>query len=42
MGSGTTVVVALEMGRRAIGIDIIPEYVDKVRAEVEQFQERLL
>jgi site-specific DNA-methyltransferase (adenine-specific)/site-specific DNA-methyltransferase (cytosine-N4-specific) len=42
MGSGTTVIVALEMGRKAIGIDIIPEYVEKVRADVEQFQERLL
>ena len=42
MGSGTTVIAALEMGRKAVGIDIIPEYVEKVRAEVAQFQERLL
>jgi site-specific DNA-methyltransferase (adenine-specific)/site-specific DNA-methyltransferase (cytosine-N4-specific) len=42
MGSGTTVIAALEMGRQAIGIDIMSEYVEKVCAEVEQFQERLL
>jgi DNA modification methylase len=42
MGSGTTVIAALEMGRKAVGIDIIPEYVEKVRTEVAQFQERLL
>jgi len=31
MGSGTTVLVAAEMGRYAIGIDIVEEYVEAVR-----------
>ncbi|MDZ4765442.1 MAG: site-specific DNA-methyltransferase [Chloroflexota bacterium] len=42
MGSGTTVIVALEMGRKAIGIDIMPEYVEMVEKEVAVFQDRLL
>lgn len=42
MGSGTTIVTALELGRRAIGIDIVPEYVEMVTEELKQFQERLL
>ena len=42
MGSGTTVFVALEMGRKAIGIDIMPEYVESVEKELAIYQERLL
>lgn len=42
MGSGTTIFVALEMGRKAIGIDIVPEYVEVVEKELSIFQERLL
>lgn len=42
MGSGTTVVVALEMGRKAIGIEIMPEYFELVKKELALFQERLL
>lgn len=42
MGSGTTVIMALEMGRKAIGIDIVPEYVEMVEKEVSVFQDRLL
>ncbi|MFN8711876.1 MAG: DNA-methyltransferase [Bacteroidota bacterium] len=35
MGSGTTVNVAKRMGRNAIGIEIIPEYYEMVRKEIE-------
>lgn len=42
MGSGTAVLVALEMGRKAVGIDIVPEYVEMVQRELSTFQERLL
>jgi len=38
MGSGTTVIVARRMGRSAIGIDIIPEYVEMVKAKIEPYQ----
>lgn len=42
MGSGTTLFVAHEMGRKAIGIDIMPEYVEMVEQEFANFQKRLL
>lgn len=42
MGSGTTLFVAYEMGRKAIGIDIIEEYVEMVESEFANFQKRLL
>lgn len=42
MGSGTTIIAALDLGRRAIGIDIVPEYVAMVEQRLAQFQERLL
>lgn len=35
MGSGTTIVVAQRMRRNAIGIEILPEYVEMVRKRVE-------
>lgn len=35
MGSGTTVIVAHQMNRKAVGIEILPEYVDLVKKEVE-------
>ncbi len=42
MGSGTTIFTALELGRKAIGIEIMPEYVELVTQELAIFQERLL
>lgn len=42
MGSGTSVLVALEMGRRAIGIEIMPDYIEMVEKELSTYQERLL
>lgn len=42
MGSGTTVIVAAEMQRKAIGIDIMPEYVAMVEEQFKDFQRRLL
>lgn len=41
MGSGTTVVVACEMRRRAIGIDIVEEYVEMVREQLRVVPRRL-
>lgn len=42
MGSGTTVMVALEMQRKAIGIEIVPEYYDLVAKQLSTYQEPLL
>lgn len=42
MGSGTTLFVAYEMGRKAIGIDKEEEYVKMVEEEFQTFQKRLL
>lgn len=42
MGSGTTVRVAQRMGRCAVGIEILPEYYEKVCTELEQKQYSLL
>lgn len=41
MGSGTTVLTAYDMGRRAIGIEIVPEYVEMVEDELNNFAPRL-
>lgn len=41
MGIGTTIFVAHEMGRKAIGIEIMPEYYEKVLAESAMLQKRL-
>lgn len=41
MGSGTTVLTAYEMGRKGIGIDIMPEYVRRVEDELRNFQKWL-
>ncbi|HMM79548.1 MAG TPA: site-specific DNA-methyltransferase [Pyrinomonadaceae bacterium] len=35
MGSGTTVRVANRLGRKAVGIDVVPEYLEMVRAGLE-------
>ena len=35
MGSGTTVFVANRMGRNAVGIEIVPEYVKMVEEKLE-------
>ena len=42
MGSGTTLFVAYDMGRKAIGIDIVEEYVEMVEEEFSNYQKRLL
>lgn len=42
MGSGTTVMAALEMQRKAIGIEIVPEYYDLVAKQLSTYQEPLL
>jgi DNA modification methylase len=42
MGSATTLLVALEMQRDAIGIDIMPDYVEAAVERLSIFQERLL
>jgi site-specific DNA-methyltransferase (adenine-specific)/site-specific DNA-methyltransferase (cytosine-N4-specific) len=34
MGSGTTIIVANRMNRKAIGIDIVPEYYEKVKSKM--------
>lgn len=36
MGSGTTVFAALDLGREAIGIDLDPDYVSRVQAELRE------
>jgi len=42
MGSGTTVVVAQELARKAVGIDIMPEYFEMVQDNLKNVQRRLL
>lgn len=42
MGSGTTVLVAHEMRRHAIGIEIVPDYFALVEKELASVQQRLL
>jgi DNA modification methylase len=42
MGSGTTLFAALELERKAVGIDIMPEYVAMVEQALAGYQERLL
>ena len=41
-GSGTTMFVALEMKRKAIGIEIVPEYVQAIEARLTYSQPQLL
>ena len=41
MGSGTTLVAALKEGRRAVGYDLDPEYVDTARKRVVRAHEEL-
>ncbi len=41
-GSGTTLFVALEMQRSAIGIEIVPEYVETIEAKLAHCQKRLI
>lgn len=38
LGSGTTLAVALEYGRRGIGIELIPEYIELARKRIEPFE----
>jgi len=42
MGSGTTLFVAYEMGRNAVGIEIMPEYYELVEKQLATLQKRLL
>jgi DNA modification methylase len=42
MGSGTTVFAAYEMGRRAVGIEIVPEYMNMVEDKLKIHTKRLL
>ncbi len=42
MGSGTTVFVAVDMERNAIGIEIEPDYFDMVQQSLSTIQKRLL
>ncbi len=42
MGSGTTIVVASRMRRNTIGIDIVPEYVEMVKQQINPSQFYLL
>lgn len=41
-GSGTTMFIALEMKRKAIGIDILPEYVQAIESRLTYSQPQLL
>ena len=40
-GSGTTLFAAYEMRRQAIGIEIVPEYVQAIEAKLKRYQQRL-
>jgi len=42
MGSGTTLIMAYEMGCKAIGTDIVPEYVEMIRRGFESYLKRVL
>jgi site-specific DNA-methyltransferase (adenine-specific)/site-specific DNA-methyltransferase (cytosine-N4-specific) len=41
MGSGTTIIVANRMRRNSIGIDIVPEYYEMVKKQLELFETHL-
>ena len=41
-GSGTTLFVAREMGRTAIGVEIVPEYVDAIEAQMATHVQQLI
>lgn len=41
-GSGTSVFTALELNRKAIGIEIVPEYVAAVNEKLSQYQQKLI
>ena len=42
MGSGTTIIVANRMKRHSIGIDLVPEYYDMVKEQVQPVELYLL
>ncbi len=42
MGSGTTLIVANRMKRNSIGIDIVPEYYEMVKAQLKPVELYLL
>jgi len=41
MGSGTTIVVAKRMGRNSIGIEILPEYVELAKSQLQPYKNTL-
>jgi modification methylase len=41
MGSGTTAVVARKLGRRFLGIELVPAYVEMALERVRAIQPRL-
>lgn len=41
MGSGTTLIVSNRMKRNSIGIDIVPEYCEMVRLQIDDFEKRI-
>ncbi len=42
MGSGTTLIVANRMKRNSIGIDIVPDYYNMVKAQLKPLELYLL
>ncbi|MDD3124764.1 MAG: site-specific DNA-methyltransferase [Candidatus Kapabacteria bacterium] len=42
MGSGTTIIVASRMGRNSIGIDVVPEYYEMVKNQLNISKQNLL
>ena len=42
MGSGTTIMVAHRMKRHSIGIDLVPEYYEMVKEQVQPIELYLL
>ena len=40
-GSGTTLFAAYEMRRQAIGIEIVPEYVETIKVKLKRYQQRM-
>jgi len=39
VGSGTTLLAAMPLGRRSIGIDLVPKFVDVTHKRIEEFKE---
>lgn len=39
VGSGTTLLAAMHLGRQSVGIDLVPEFVDVAKKRIEEFRE---